>query len=95
MCKLRRKCGGPLLERISRTGKCGAEYSDASLAWKNYPNMEAHFCSHPSCLELPKTIPRQWLQRRFLSQSMVVLLKIEGNFPHLRAKVAHLVGHFF
>src|SRR5216684_106155 len=68
-------------------------YSDASLAWNNYPNMEAHFCSHPSCLELPKTIHHQRLQRRFLNQSMGVLLKIRGNCSCLRAKVAHLVGH--
>ena len=25
----------------------GAEYSDVSPAWKNGPNMEAHFCSYP------------------------------------------------
>jgi hypothetical protein len=42
---------------------------------------------------LPKTIHRQRLQRRFLNQSMVVLLYIRGNCSCLRAKVAHMVGH--
>ena len=38
-------------------------------------------------------IHRQRLQRRFPDQSLVVLLKIEGNCSCLRAKVAHMVGH--
>jgi hypothetical protein len=44
-------------------------------------------------LELPKTLHRLRLQRRFLSRSMVVLFKIEGNFPCLRARSAHMVGN--
>jgi hypothetical protein len=42
-----------------------------------------------------KTIGNHSLVERLDPLPMVVLLKIEGNCSCLRAKVAHMVGHFF
>jgi hypothetical protein len=44
---IRRKFGGSLLERISRTDKFDTEYLDASLARKDCPNIQVIFaCIH-------------------------------------------------
>jgi hypothetical protein len=39
---IRRKFGGSLLERLSRTGKVDTKELDASLTRKDGSNMEAH-----------------------------------------------------
>ena len=67
--------------------------SDTSPTWKNCPNLEAHLCSYPCAWNYQKRFIVYGERRRFLSRSMVVLFKIEGNFPCLRARSAHMVGN--
>jgi len=43
--------------------------------------------------ELTKTVRGDSLLERLSIRSMILLLKIEGNLPCLRAKVAHMVGY--
>jgi hypothetical protein len=43
--------------------------------------------------EFTKTVSGDSLLEQLPIRSMILLLKIEGNCSHLRAKPAHMVGH--
>jgi len=43
--------------------------------------------------ELTKTVRGDSLLERLSIRSMILWLKIEGNFPRLRARPARMVGH--
>jgi hypothetical protein len=63
-----------MLECISRTGQICAQYSDASPAWKSCPNIRVIFAHIQSAWNYQKRFMVNGERRRFLNQSMVVLL---------------------
>jgi hypothetical protein len=68
------------------------------VSWNNQRilnGIERGFLLGPQIMstEFTKTVRGDSLLERLSIQSMVVLLKIEGNCSCLRAKVAHMLGH--